>query len=112
MANITKEDWDSFVDKIMSMYQHMTGDITLCNLSYDDVTKGAVILASQANALQDALTDVMQYYVEDACNSHNQTDKTTHDSTVKSSYSSCSSNNTTVKSSNNSTVKKAYYGYA
>lgn len=101
MANITKEDWDSFVDKIMSMYHHMAGDVTLCDLSYDDVTKGAVVLASQANALQDALTDVMQYYVEDACSSHNKTDKTTHNSTVESSYTTiCSSNNTTVKSTN------------
>lgn len=101
MANITKDDWDSFVDKIMSMYQHMTGDITLCDLSYDDVTKGAVILASQANALQDALTDVMQYYVKDACNAHDGTNKITHNSSVNSSYTTppCSSHNSTVKDS-------------
>lgn len=102
MANITKDDWDSFVDKIMSMYQHMTGDITLCDLSYDDVTKGAVVLASQANALQDALTDVMQYYVIDACSAHDGTNKITHNSSVNSGYTapSCSSHNSTVKGTN------------
>ena len=95
---IKKSQHDQMKSWVQSIYQTTKGSIP--NIS--DTTQGSIVLAEQAQTLQNLLTSAYESYVIDACSSHYKTDNTTDNDGQHGVYKTinCSTDNSTVKYSN------------
>lgn len=95
---IEKLEWDQMKTWTQSIYKKTMGSTP----TISDTTQGGIILAAQAQELQNLLNTAYDNYVVDACSSHNTTVKTMDHTSQYSSHKSGhdSSNNSTYKYSN------------
>ena len=96
--SIKKTQYDQMKNWVQSIYNTTKGSTP----SISDVTQGGIVLASQAQTLQDLLTTAYGSYVSDACSSNYTSVYTTDNDSEHGTYTTvaCSSNNSSVNSTN------------